>query len=255
MKYFLTFLCFFFVFDISAQNYKIQFVKKTPLNADKFYGVDIFDNSYYSQKNILFKKTPRITYQYHNLTLGNIYNISIYNPLKIVVFYKDFNTVVILDNTLNEIQKLQFLNKNITLVAKAGENELWLYNADEQQLELYNYKTKSIIGKTQPYSILNPLQLKGNANYAWIQTKSNKLEVYNNYGSLVKSYKLEFSNFNILSNNRILFNKDNSFYFSDNKKLSTNLKIPFKINSVTMANNKIFLFSDMQIFLFKLLKI
>jgi len=254
MKYFLTFLSFFFLFGIHAQNYKIQFVEKKPLNADRFYGVDIFDNTYYSQQNVLFKKNPKIIYQYHSLTLGNIYSISIYNPLEIVVFYKDFNTVVILDNTLNEIQKLEFLNKNITLVAKAGKNELWLYNADEQQLELYNYQTKTITGKTQPYSILNPKKIKGNANYAWIQTDLNKLDVYNNYGSLVDSYNLKFNNFSLITDKIVLFNNAKSFYFSNNKLLSPLLKIPFKIQSLSVTNNKIYLFNNKQIFIYKLLK-
>ncbi len=254
MKYFLTFLTFFFVLGIYAQNYKIQFIKKKSLNADKFYGVDIFDNTYYSRQNVLIKANSKKIYQYHNLALGNIYSVSVYNPLKIVVFYKDFYTVIILDNTLNEIQKLEFLNKNITLVAKAGENELWLYNADEQQLELYNYQTKTILGKTQPYSILNPKKLKGNTNFAWIQINSNNLDVYNNYGSMVNSYHLKFDNFNIITNKIVLFNNANSFYLSDNKSLSPLLKVPFKIQSSSITNNKIYLFNNKQIFIYKLLK-
>jgi len=254
MKQLLIIFNFFIITSIFAQNYKVQYVKKTTLNAENFYGVDLFDNIYYIKNNVLFKSNPKITYQYHNLALGNICSISIYNPLEIVVFYKDFNTVIILDRTLNEVQKITFLNKNITLVAKAGKNELWLYNADEQQLELYNYKTDTTIGKTQPYSILNPIQLKGTTNFAWVQTKSNKLDVYNNYGSLVNSYHLKFDDFDLINNQNVLFRNNNSYYFNDNKTTSILLKVPFSIQSSSFANNKLYVFYKKQIFIYELLK-
>jgi len=255
MKGLLIILNFFLTTTFFAQNYKVQFIEKKPLKADAFYGVDLFDNIYYSQNNVLNKINSKITYQYHNVALGNIFSVSIYNPLEIVVFYKDFNTVVILDRTLNEIQKLEFLNKNITLVAKAGKNKLWIYNADKQQLELYNYLTKTIIGKTQPYSILNPIRLKGTTNFAWIQTKPNELNVYNNYGSLVNSYHLKFDNFTLLSDRKILFNYLKAFYFTDETLSLPLLKVSFNMQSSSFANNRLFLFYNKHIFIYKLLKI
>ena len=254
MRALFIFLSFFWGLSVTAQKFELAFIKSFPLKADTYYGTDTFENFYFGVKNVLYKKTPTKTYQYNNLALGSIYSVSIYNPLEIAVFYKDFNTVVILDNTLNEIKKLMFLNKTITLVAKAGKNELWLYNADAQQLELYNYHTKKIIAKTQPNRILNPLKLKGNANYAWIQTKANQLDTYNNYGSLVNSYNLKFDDFNIIVNKTLLFNNTNSFYLADKKFKPALLKVAYNIKSTSFVDNKLYLFNNKQLFIYKLLK-
>lgn len=253
MKNFLIIVCFFYGGFVFSQDLNFSFLKDAPLNADIFYGVDQFDDYYFSLKNVLYKTTPSKTYQYQNLALGTISSVSIYNPLEIVVFYKDFNTVIILDKTLNEIQKIQFLNKNITLVAKSGNNQLWLYDADSQQLELYNYQTKTTIAKSQPQSILQPTDIKGTANLAWIKIK-DELLVYNNYGNLVRSHPFNFDDFTLLNGDEILFNRDSEFFLSDNKQEANQLKVSFKIESTSFVNDKLYLFHDKQLLSYQLLK-
>lgn len=70
---------------------------------------DLFDNSYYVIDNTFTKKhTSKNIKTYTNLTLGNITSTDIINSFKIVLFYRDFNTVVLLDNQLNLIKKINF---------------------------------------------------------------------------------------------------------------------------------------------------
>lgn len=243
---------FFAEFGI-AQDLNFSFLKEVPLNADTFYGVDQFDNNYFSLNNVLYKTTASKTYQYQNLALGAISSVSVYNPLEIVVFYIDFNTVVILDNTLNEIQKISFLNKNITLVAKAGKNQLWLYNDDDQQLELYNYQTETTIVKSQPQLIFQPTDLKGTSNFAWIKIK-DKLFVFNNYGNLVNTYTFDFDDYTLLNNDSVLFNFNSEFFLADKDRQENQLKVSFKIENTSFVNDKLYLFHDKRIFIYQLLK-
>ena len=42
------------------------------------------------------------------MQLGEISSIDAFNALKTTVFYRDFNTVIILDNRLSEIMKIDF---------------------------------------------------------------------------------------------------------------------------------------------------
>ena len=37
-----------------------------------------------------------------------IKKVDLINPLKVTLFYEEFNTVVLLDNQMNEIQKIDF---------------------------------------------------------------------------------------------------------------------------------------------------
>ena len=78
------------------------------LTCDIFLGFDNQKSIYSLNNNILTKNSDGITYQYNNLSLGKITNVDFQNPLQIVIFYKNFNTVVLLDNQLNEIKKIDF---------------------------------------------------------------------------------------------------------------------------------------------------
>ena len=64
------------------------------------------------------------------------------------MFYKDFNTVVILDNRLAEIYKIDFNTKqpykNVSHITTGYDNALWLFNSDLQILELYDYKADKV---------------------------------------------------------------------------------------------------------------
>ncbi len=254
MKY--PIILFYILFSLvaKAQDLKTSFIKSYPLKADVFYGADSFENTYYSINNVLYKATPNKTYEYNNLALGTISSVSIYNPLELVVFYRDFNSLVILDNTLNEIQKIAFLDKNISLVAKADKNRLWLYNVDVQQLELYDYKTKTVLSKSQPRSLLDPKEMHGNANYVWVKTVTGNLKIFNIYGSEVAEIKKSIDFFTVSKSGWVIFKSDeNLFVKSENiKKIKLNKSL--NIEHLSVVDNKLYIFNGKDIFMFKLLK-
>ena len=103
MKYFAFVIVLIQLFFVQAQEFKTAFFKDYSINADKFIGVDDFENSYYINHNNLYKKTAQTIYSYANSQLGEITSVDITNPLKILVFYRDFNAVLLLDNRLNEL--------------------------------------------------------------------------------------------------------------------------------------------------------
>jgi|SRR6478672_8547124 len=110
--------------------------------ADDFVGLDGFGNYFFIKNNILYKNGNGKSLQYQNLSLGNIKKVDVINPLKVVVFYEEFNTVVLLDNQMNEIQEIAFSNNETPIIASAvgmsGQNQLWLYNSVNQQIGLYD---------------------------------------------------------------------------------------------------------------------
>ena len=105
----LAFLLFISSFTIVfAQNQKPNLVtiNSIRIDTDVFLGYDSF-GFYYTVKNNIFSKIgTRETFVYKNFSLGKIAKVDLQNPLKIVLFYENFNTVVTLDNQLNEIQKV-----------------------------------------------------------------------------------------------------------------------------------------------------
>ena len=87
---------------------EITLVETSYLDAEKFIGIDFHDNSYYIKDQILFKKTNHSVFNFKDFQLGEIYSVDISNPMNIAVYYQDFNVVVLLDNKLSEIERINF---------------------------------------------------------------------------------------------------------------------------------------------------
>ncbi len=102
---------------------------------------------YYNINNEFYKKTKDKEFNYTNITLGNLTSVDLYNPLQTVLFYKDFNTIILLDSQLNETHRIDG-NKletivNFNHIGLAIQNQIWFYDTLSQKIGLYNFNTDS----------------------------------------------------------------------------------------------------------------
>lgn len=155
MKKILLFL--FVVSTAFGQDQKIRVVKEQSfeLLADTFLGYDSLGALYYVKNNELTKKLDHKVWNYKNLSLGKIAKVDFQNPLKIVVFYENFNSVILLDNQLSESLKINWNDSATPVVATAVGlafgNRLWVYNSSTQQVGLYDYLNKEYQTITTPF--------------------------------------------------------------------------------------------------------
>ncbi len=190
-------------------------IDKTAIVADQVININNQGKVLILKDNALVQSISGKENSYANVQLGNITSINAFNPLKISVFYKDFNTVTILDNRLNEIYRIDFNNirpyRNITHVSTGYDNVLWLYNQDTQQLEIYDYKQDVSKGQTLPIED-SVLDLISNYNSSWLLTE-NHLIAYNYFGSLTSKIKNDGYTSICEINENIIFKKENKLYY------------------------------------------
>jgi len=153
MKQLLFLISFFIICNSFSQNQQ-----KTDT-----IGSDIFGVLYTLKNNTLFKKVDDTTIDYQNLALGDITTVDIINSREIVVFYLDYNAVVILDNQLNLITQIQFA-QTILFVNKGIVNNLWRYNDTKNILELYDYKSRTVTNSSQVITGFEPVKMESNFN-------------------------------------------------------------------------------------------
>ena len=82
-------------------------------------------------------------YFFSDSSLGPITKVDFYNNFKLKVWYHDFNTLVILDNYLNEITRIQF-NKassvfEISDISSANENDIWVYDESDMRIKKFDF--------------------------------------------------------------------------------------------------------------------
>lgn len=232
----LTSLFFFFISIVvfPQKTIKTSFVKKTKLKAESIVSVTKSSNytslKYIDNQTLFLKLNDSIIYNYSNVQLGDITSFDAFSPLKIKLFYRDFNTVVVLDNRLAETDKVDFNvvkpYKNVSHVSTGFGNKLWVFNQDSQQLELYNYKTNQVSAKSLPIQS-NLFDLKSSYSSCWLLTESY-LYKYDSYGSLI--YKIKNENYTTIAldyhDNILLKSANNLFYLTDYNQTIAPIEIP-----------------------------
>src|SRR5215216_5182065 len=76
---------------------------------------------------------------YNNVRkFGKVYSIDVANPLKILLYYKDFSSIVVLDRLLATRSTIDLRRKNILQVAAIGQsydNNIWVFDAYDNKLK------------------------------------------------------------------------------------------------------------------------
>lgn len=186
-----------------------------------FVGIDNTNNSYYIKDNVLYKKTKKTLKTYANIHLGKIDRVDITNALKIVVFYKDFNSIILLDNQLNELtNSIDFttvLNKNISYVGTTINANLWLFSNDDNSLQIWNYKTKKTIIDIPLQSDFKYKIASSNYRNIWLFSSKKGIR-YNVYGSFMEQIEIENIKKVIAYKKGIICLTDTNFFYYKEKE-------------------------------------
>lgn len=228
MKRLLPFF-FIFAFAVCFGQDKIYVAEKRDsivLTADHFLGYDQFGFFYSIKNNVLSKTKKEESFEYKNISLGKPTKIDIQNPLKIMLFYENFNTIILLDNQLSETQKINLSENDVPIMAAATGiafgNRLWIYNSLTQEIGLFDYLKNTFQSVTPSF--------KGNLKYyesdfnafQWIDNQLNwySCDVFGKITSLGKV--ADFEKIQIIENQFVVFSKEEKLFVLDikNNKIS-----------------------------------
>ena len=217
---------FLLCFSCSISFGQNERLKTTALDTEElenkiYIGFDGLGNNYYIKDNVFTKQKEAEKWEYKNVALGKITSVDYVNPLKIVVFYEDFNTIITLDNQLNEIQKLNLFDIDNTIFASkiglASQDQFWIYNSLTQQILLFDYL------KNSSKSIGNPIQgdIKYTQsdfnNFYWIDEINNWYSI-DIFGKVTLLANIPpFEKIQIIDNEKLLFSRDNVLYCLNNQ--------------------------------------
>ncbi len=232
------------------------FVSKTEIMVNRLIAIDNFNSTYYLNNNTLVKNADSDAFNYNNLQLGTVESVNIFNPLKINLFYKDFNSVVILDNRFAEIFKIDFnVNKNyrnISHISTGYDNTIWIFNQDTQQLELFDYKANSTKALTSPIES-EVLDLNSNYNYSWLLTK-DYIYKFNYFGINIMRMKNDgFDELETINENLVLKKNNKLFYLETNESKPKEIQLPkLLINAFFVNNETLYIYDNEYLYKYQL---
>ena len=225
----LLILCFWNAFGFSQNTIPTEKLDINTWEIDIFLGFDNQKNHYGIKNNVIIKRSTS-DFEYKNVGLGKIYNVDFQNPLQIVVFYKDFNTVVLLDNQLNEIKRIDFnLNPELVQLDAVGlsaQNQFWIYDGITNKIGLYNITNNHLKWISTPLKRSIKNYFSDYTFFYWIDT-TNQLYSSSLYGTIKAIGSVpKYNKIQLLNNSTALYLYENEIYFYDvTRERSSKIKL------------------------------
>jgi len=167
-----------------------------------FIDIDLQGNIYLIDKTTLskFDINGQFMFSYSNAILGDIESIDAGNPLRLLLFYHESNTLVFLNQQLTEIgdpiDLTLFTNGEITLAGLSHTGAFWLFDATSLSLKQYS-SDRTLIRQSENISYLlnneQPTYLTEQNKQVYLQTPS-KVFVFDLYGNLLHQIPLSSPN-------------------------------------------------------------
>ncbi|HEY4150371.1 MAG TPA: hypothetical protein VGM41_15640, partial [Chitinophagaceae bacterium] len=129
---------------------------------------------------------------YSNATsFGTVYSIDASNPMKVLLYYRDFSTIVVLDRLLNPRNTIDLRKLNIfqaKAICQSYDNAAWVYDEGEAKLKRIG-DDGSLIDQTgdlrlQLEEAPSPEWMEDNDRLVYLYDSARGLLVFDYYGTL-----------------------------------------------------------------------
>jgi hypothetical protein len=233
-----------------------------------YMDIDVLDNLYLiSNDNQLKKLKPNgdsVAIFNDVKKYGNPTLIDVSNPLKILLYYKSYSTVVILDRFLSFRNSINFRKGNIfkaKTIATSYDNNIWLF--DEQDFKLKKIKDDgTLLSETNDWrqifdEVPNPTEMIDRDGAVYLHDIQKGFYIFDYYGSLKNN--LPFKNWQhvAVANNKIMGFENNTLQSYELNTLNLKsyaLPIFFKdYIDIKAMNGKVYLLKKTGVEVYKIL--
>ncbi|TAH02912.1 MAG: hypothetical protein EAZ17_03070 [Sphingobacteriales bacterium] len=122
---------------------------------------------------------------------GKLYSINAANPLRTLLYYKDFRTVVVLDRLMNPVNVIDLRKQNmfqVRAVAPAYDNNVWIFDEQESKLKKVDEEGKVVLETPDLRLVLqdalSPTRLFDQNGYVYAYDPERGMFIFDYYGAM-----------------------------------------------------------------------
>jgi hypothetical protein len=191
-----------------------------------FFDVDQTENIYIVDQNSTLTKLDiqgNMKSSFNYALYGTLTSISVLNPMKIMLFYKESGILLFLNDDLVPITKpFELLDKNyqnITCAVFTGSDQIILYEPLESKIVMLDFNGNEISRNQLSFEQFSPFTLIPNSSKGFVfQDSRNGLYFFNSFGSFEKQLS-------ILTPSSIQILGDVVAYFENGNWIEYNMKM------------------------------
>ena len=194
-------LLFTFCFASFAQS-DSSFVPFVKIKGDIMaFAADNFDNIYLLNSSDQIKKingNGDSVAVFNNVRrYGKVAQIDVSNPLRVLLYYKDFSTVVVLDRLLSIRTTIDFRKQDIfqvQAVCLSYDNQIWLYDEFEHKLKKIDENGKLLFATSDFRQLFGEAfsftSISDQDGFLYLYDKNKGVYVFDYYGALKNIFSL-----------------------------------------------------------------
>jgi len=168
----------------------------------------------------------KLLFRYSIRSLGDITSLNVSNPQKLFVYYGDYNQIVLLENTLSEIKRLDLESLeiyNISGMTVGRDNFIWLFDNANLRLLKINERGEIFLSSNEQDPTLRAFVDEMPDLYAYenqrFLSNGNLIAVYDEFGVHQKNIRL--------NSKQLQFAKNKVLFLQDQSIKSYNLQVDF----------------------------
>jgi hypothetical protein len=236
---------------------------KMDIQSSSTFDVDALGNLYVGNFQLLqkYNSNNQLLFQQSIKSIGAISGIDARNPLKIILFSKEQQTISIFDNNLNlqnQLDLSEYGIKNATCFSASDQpSKFWIYDQPNSTLcmiDLRTNQTQRIQNMHQLIGSSEIIQLQEHENYLYIVDAQKGVYQLDFFGSLVTTYPITTSCISIEKNILYVYFDNKLSIYSNQTSTPVDIITSIQPNEIKAVDNFIYLKSSNQLIKYSLLK-
>ncbi|MFL5740914.1 MAG: hypothetical protein ACJ75B_11895 [Flavisolibacter sp.] len=149
------------------------------------------------------------------MKFGKPFSIDVSNPLKILLFYKNFSTVVVLDRLLAPLATIDLRKFSILQPGAVGlsyDNNIWVFDEYDNKLKKINEQGDHLLETADLRNIFNeslqPQRIMSDYGKVYLADTATGIFVFDNYGSFRKKIPVKNWHSLVVSGNNLVSTND-----------------------------------------------
>jgi hypothetical protein len=170
--------------------------------------------------------------------------IDVSNPLKVLLYYKDFTTIVALDRFLNIRNSTDLRRQNIfqaKAIGQSYDNKIWVYDELENKLKKLDEDGK-VLQETPDFRLLlgqsiSPIKIFDENKYVYLYDSTYGVYVFDYYGTLKNNIMIQhWQNFKVAGKYIFGSRNDTLYRYEISTFRYDEWKMPLQISGSTFFN-------------------
>lgn len=136
---------------------------------------------------------------YNKLTsYGSLSYVEAQNPWKVLLYYKDFSTIVMMDKYLHELGSINLRNKNlysVEAITTSYDNHIWIYEAQDGKIKKIDHNGSVLMSSTDLRQVFDevpsPVQLLDHDGLLYLYDPEKGIYIFDYYGGFKRKVPMK----------------------------------------------------------------